>query len=128
MARFKVGDRVILGDHVINGVQVDWNPNMLQYVGKVATLVKRYKYPVPIGRVAWNVDLDNTYHYWYEDNMKPAIEYPDQKCIECNISAPHVEPEDGKYVCDFCKVLVELKEPTSQDRYEKNWHAIFGKK
>lgn len=127
MARFKIGDKVILGDHYINGDHRDWNQEtMPKYVGKVATIIRNHD--VFRHGQAWNVDLDGGAHYWYEANMKPAINYPDQKCSGCGTAAPHGEPKDGKYICDFCKALNDLKEPTPQDLYEKNWEETFGKK
>lgn len=123
MAKFKVGSKVILGDHYINGAHVDWNPDMQRYVGKAATITKVQ------GVSSYYVDIDNGRYYWFEHNMKPAVEKPDQKCHDCGTSAPHGEADkNGIYTCDFCKALSQMAEPTPQQKYESNWLAIFGKK
>jgi hypothetical protein len=128
MARFKVGDKVILGDHHINGEDVNWNPIMKGYVGRKTIIVKQYHPSNSRHGASWYVDADGGMYYWYEANMKPILEYPDQKCSECQTSAPHGEPKNGIYICDFCKAIKDLGEPTPMDKYKENWQAIFGKK
>jgi hypothetical protein len=108
VARFKAGDKVILGDHFIDGTNRDWNERgMRQHVGKRATLIRINAFNSRYGN-PWYVDVDGGVHYWYETNMKPAIEYLDQKCNECGTSAPHGEPKDGIYTCDFCRAMKDL--------------------
>jgi hypothetical protein len=129
MARFKIGDKVILGDHFIEGAQRDFNEDhMPAYVGKQATIVRAY------GErqwgMGWYVDIDGGQYYWYEQNMKPYMMHPDQRCCECRLPAPHCEPNlpDKRYICSFCKAMKDLGELTPQEKYEKNWEATFGKK
>jgi len=105
--RFKVGDKVIVGRHdatAILGEYKSWNMNMEQYVGKVATLTRQKE-----SYEAWYIDLDGGLYFYYEKNMKPPINNENQKCAECNVSAPHENPNtDGKYICVWCKTSLEL--------------------
>jgi len=104
--RFNVGDHVILGQHEIDrflGAPRAWVLYMDNYVGRVATITGQYKY---MGEQAYYVDIDGGKYFWYETVLKHAINNPNQKCIECNISAPHAA--EGQYTCSFCLASKEL--------------------
>ena len=100
--RFKVGDQVILGAHDYNEsrtYRLDWDQDMDRYVGKVATIKKQFQ---DVEVQAWYVDIDGGTYYWFEKNMRPVYDNPNQKCIECGFSAPHQNTNGAPYTCVFC--------------------------
>ena len=105
--KFALGDKVILGDHFINGKMINWSNSMPKYVGKIATIISINQYAEQSIN-SYRVDIDGWAYYWYETNMKPVKQYPDHKCA-CGNSAVHIEPKkDSPYICEFCKVVDSL--------------------
>jgi hypothetical protein len=60
--RYKVGDRVILGEHP---GRKNWSDTMDQWVGKEAVLVKRSAYYPD----QWRVDIDKGGWSWQENSF-----------------------------------------------------------
>jgi hypothetical protein len=77
MSNYKVGDKVILGEHT---GKRNWIYSMDKYVGKVATLNKFYRadagYPD-----RWYVDLDGGGHVWHEENFNQCPCKAVKKCM-----------------------------------------------
>ena len=104
-ARFKIGDRVILGKHdIISGVGRSWSDPMDIYVGKEATIMSSYDSGVMAfsaavqGTHLWKVDIDCGIHYWREVNMKPASGQSIATAIGHNTSVPI-----NDFTCPTCQ-------------------------
>lgn len=63
MSRYKVGDKVILGEH---SNRYGFGFRMDQYVGKVATLTRKNH---GIDKPSWYVDIDAGCCWWLEENF-----------------------------------------------------------
>ena len=112
---FKVGDKVILGEHE----QIDpddyeskhWFKNMSKYVGETAIITDI------CGKDDYNcriyvVDVDDGYHYWRGINMRPFgtsvfgqlhsdFKNP-PRCKRCHTPAPWAEPSP-EFTCYSCR-------------------------
>lgn len=54
-----------------------------------------------------------SFGYWLRSNFNctilNSIICPNQKCVDCNRTAPHASPNfNDRYICSICKVLREL--------------------
>jgi hypothetical protein len=63
MSKYKVGDKVILGEHTN---RYGFGFHMDQYVGKVATLTRKNR---GIDKPSWYVDIDVGCSWWLEENF-----------------------------------------------------------
>jgi len=109
-----VGCKIVLGEHQNLGANnggKDWNDEMHQYVGKIATITEHIIYGwYKDERVkhCYRVDIDGGRWVWRATDCKPAIEHPNQKCSGCNTAMPHIDKADN-ITCDFCKVSNDLR-------------------
>jgi len=63
MSIYKVGDKVILGEHTN---RYGFGLSMEPYLGEVATLQRK---ATGITRPAWYVDIDGGWNWWLEENF-----------------------------------------------------------
>lgn len=110
--KFKIGDKVILGEHRIKDSprgEKDWNEDMDAFIGKTATIIDDPKYAPYVQMVVAHVDVDGGMWSWRLVSMTPADGSPTvsavgsgakcQRCGEYNEYAP----SSPTFVCYGCK-------------------------
>jgi len=101
-AKYKEGDKVILGEHdSLNGSR-NWSPDMKQYVGKQATITR-------VGTVGshdlqyYYVDIDNGAWQWRELNMVSVTTSYGCYCTRCTDYNQYIPSDTKNFVCYGCK-------------------------
>jgi len=105
---YKVGDTVLIFKAPTDRRQ--WLPEMDNYIGTKTTVVSLFDNGRPYeGNYYYGLAANKCRRCFVETSLTLPIFNPDQKCKECNTTAPHADPNsDGKYVCAFCKASLEL--------------------
>jgi len=109
--KYKIGDRVRLGKHTFHPLEGrNWNANMDQYVGKIATLRRIHTNSDDDTIRSWITDI-GIYYAWREINFTPVYFDEKQICSECKKPCPHIEAnqKDNTYICVSCIFLRDLK-------------------
>ncbi|HEX4953334.1 MAG TPA: hypothetical protein VF017_08065 [Thermoanaerobaculia bacterium] len=93
---FKVGDRVILGQHRPIQGRTNWNPDMRNYVGKPATITRLVDWTEPINGVEGvylvRVKEDEEGYVWRTRDLRRAAPEPEAE-EEPAAETPKPEPE-----------------------------------
>lgn len=110
MNKYKPGDKVVLGEHDGSGGSKNWDPDMMQYVAKDATIVR-------LGTVdsvcqCYIVDIDNGCYEWREINMCPLLKKMTHDvapilygcyCTKCTDYNQYIPSDTKNFVCYGCK-------------------------
>lgn len=110
MSKYQIGDKVILGEHDGTKTSKNWNPYMMQYVGKEATIVR-------LGMIdsvcqCYRVDIDNGSFEWREINMVAVVSMTSSAvatvsygcyCTRCTDYNQYIPSDTKNFVCYGCK-------------------------
>ena len=85
------------GGPIHRGILDEWRSESLYSVISESDILSNYIY---YGAWVCNIDVKL---------LRSEIIFPDQKCISCNLPAPHIKPNVGNnYLCSSCKFLESL--------------------